>query len=109
MNKFHDAWREFRDLKESSLTRLHQHTQEHDTAIITAYRNNPSEDPNNYCLYGVPDSEQYEGSVNRTKIEGLSTASTSPVIANFTPAYWVSTVFPPPKAANTKTMAPQRS
>ena len=68
MSNFHNTWREFRDLKESSLTRLYQHTQEHDTAIITAYRNNPSEDPNNYCLYGVPDSEQYEGSVNRINI-----------------------------------------
>ena len=66
MNKFHNDWREF--LGESSLTRLHQHMQDHATAIITAYRNNPSDDPNNYCLYGVPDSEQYEGSVNRINI-----------------------------------------
>ena len=69
MSNFHNTWREFRDLNESSLTRLHQHMLEHDAAIITAYRNNPSEDPNNYCLpHGVPDSEQYEGSVNRINI-----------------------------------------
>ena len=68
MNKFHDAWREFRDLKESSLTRLHQHTQEHDTAIITAYRNNPSEDPNKYCTRSIPDAGQDRGSINRVNI-----------------------------------------
>jgi hypothetical protein len=67
MTNFHDSWKGF--LNESSLSRIHQHTQEHETAIITAYRNNPSDDPNNYCLPdGVLDSEQYEGSVNRINI-----------------------------------------
>ena len=66
MNEFHNNWRGF--MKESSLTRLHQHTQEHDTAIITAYRNNPFSDPNNYCAQGIPDTGQDKGSINRANI-----------------------------------------
>ena len=65
MNKFHDTWREFRDLKESSLSRLHQHMQEHDTAIITAYRKDPSSDPNDYCAQSIPDVGQDKESINR--------------------------------------------
>jgi len=66
MSNFHDKWRGF--VNESSLSRLHQHTQEHDTAIITAYRNNPFSDPNNYCAQGIPDTGQDKGSINRANI-----------------------------------------
>ena len=68
MSNFHDTWREFRDLNESSLSRLHQHTQEHYTAIITAYRNNPSEDPNEYCVDPIPAAREDRGSINRINI-----------------------------------------
>ena len=68
MNKFHDTWREFRDLNESSLSRLHQHMLDHDAAIITAYRNNPSEDPNDYCVQSISDTGQDRGSINRINI-----------------------------------------
>ena len=37
-----ENWRRF--INESSLSRLYQHTQEHDTAIITAHRSAPADD-----------------------------------------------------------------
>jgi hypothetical protein len=67
MNEFHDTWREFRDLKESSLSRLHQHTQEHDTAILTAHRAVP--DDSEGCITDIPAAGQEMDSSRDTNKE----------------------------------------
>jgi hypothetical protein len=61
MSDFHDNWRKF--INESSLSRLHQHTQEHDTAIITAYRDDPA-DPEG-CIEELPSHANDNISRNR--------------------------------------------
>ena len=58
MSNFHDTWRDF--LNESSLSRIHQHTQEHDTAILTAYRAAP--DDSEGCITDLPAAGQEEAS-----------------------------------------------
>ena len=50
MPNFHDTWRGF--LNESSLSRLHQHIQEHDVAILTAHRSAP--DDSEGCVTDSP-------------------------------------------------------
>jgi hypothetical protein len=65
MNKFHDNWRGF--LKESSLTRLHQHIQEHDTAILTAHRAAPGDSEG--CITDLPAAGQGESSPRKMNQE----------------------------------------
>jgi len=65
MSEFHDAWRDF--LNESSLSRIHQHTQEHDTAILTAHRAAP--DDSEGCITDLPASGQEEASSRKMNQE----------------------------------------
>ena len=58
MTNFHNTWRGF--LNESSLSRIHQHTQEHDTAILTAHRAAP--DDSEGCITDLPAAGQGETS-----------------------------------------------
>jgi len=57
MEHFIKKWNKYL-LNESSLSRLHQHISEHDTAAITAFRTDPSLDVD--CVNAVPPSEQEE-------------------------------------------------
>jgi len=50
-----EKWNKF-IIAESSLSRLHKHITEHDTAIITAYRNDPSSPEG--CATDIPASEE---------------------------------------------------
>ena len=66
MSNFHDKWRGF--VNESSLSRLHQHTQEHDTAVITAHRSAP--DDSEGCITDIPAAglgEQDPAKVNQAR------------------------------------------
>ena len=56
-----ENWREF--INESSLSRLHQHTQEHLTAIITAHRNDPENDTG--CIETPPETGNDNNTRNR--------------------------------------------
>ena len=56
-----ENWIEF--VNESSLSRLHQHTQEHDTAIITAHRNDPEDATG--CLEALPETDNDNNARNR--------------------------------------------
>ena len=59
-----ENWHGF--LNESSLSRLHQHTQEHDTAIITAHRNDPEDEAG--CVEAPPET----GNDNNTRNRAVS-------------------------------------
>ena len=56
-----ENWRRF--INESSLSRLYQHTQEHDTAIITAHRSDPEDDT--ACLEALPRTGNDNNTRNR--------------------------------------------
>ena len=56
-----ENWRTF--INESSLSRLHQHTQEHDTAIITAHRNDPEDAAG--CIEAPPETGNDNDTRNR--------------------------------------------
>ena len=45
-------------IQESSLSRVHQHVEQHDCAIITTFRNNPSE--HDSCVHEAPSTYQGE-------------------------------------------------
>jgi len=55
MKDLFDNWNKFL-LNESSLSRLHQHISEHDTAVITAFRNDPSASEG--CVSNTSDTGQ---------------------------------------------------
>ena len=56
MKDIFENWNNF--LNESGLSRVHQHINAHDTAVITAFRNDPSSDEG--CYNAAPPSEQEE-------------------------------------------------
>ena len=56
MKHIFENWNNF--LNESGLSRVHQHISAHDTAVITAFRNDPSSDEG--CYNAKPPAEQEE-------------------------------------------------
>ena len=56
MREILENWNKF--INESSLSRLHQHISEHDTAVITAFRNDPSSEVG--CVDAQPDDGSEE-------------------------------------------------
>jgi hypothetical protein len=64
MNKIFKDWNQFL-LSESSLSRVHQHMGEHDTAVITAYRNDPSSEVG--CVNAIPPAEQEDSPLDANK------------------------------------------
>jgi len=64
MEHFIKKWNKYL-LNESSLSRLHQHISEHDTAVITAFRVDPSSEVD--CVNAVPPSEQEENPLEASK------------------------------------------
>ena len=58
-----NEWRKRTQLNEAGLSRLHQHTQEHDCAILTAFRNDAAD--MSQCAQGA--EEPSEGENNKTR------------------------------------------
>ena len=63
MKHIFENWNNF--LNESGLSRVHQHINAHDTAVITAFRNDPSSDEG--CYNAKPPSEQEESQLKANK------------------------------------------
>jgi hypothetical protein len=63
MKTIFENWNNF--LNESGLSRVHQHINAHDTAIITAYRNDPSSQDG--CVEPIPPGEQEESPLDANK------------------------------------------
>jgi hypothetical protein len=63
MKTIFENWNNF--LNESGLSRVHQHINAHDTAVITAFRNDPSSDE--ACVDAVPPGEQEESPLKANK------------------------------------------
>ena len=63
MKHIFENWNNF--LNESGLSRVHQHINAHDTAVITAFRNDPSSDEG--CYNAAPPSEQEESPLKANK------------------------------------------
>ena len=63
MKDIFENWNNF--LNESGLSRVHQHIGAHDTAVITAFRNNPSSDEG--CVEPIPPGEQEESPLKANK------------------------------------------
>ena len=63
MKTIFENWNNF--LNESGLSRVHQHINAHDTAVITAFRNDPSSDEG--CVDAVPPGEQEESPLKANK------------------------------------------
>jgi len=63
MKTIFENWNNF--LNESGLSRVHQHINAHDTAVITAFRNDPSSDEG--CVEPVPPGEQEESPLKANK------------------------------------------
>ena len=63
MKDIFENWNNF--LNESGLSRVHQHIGAHDTAVITAFRNDPSSDEG--CYNAAPPSEQEESPLKANK------------------------------------------
>ena len=63
MKTIFENWNNF--LNESGLSRVHQHIGAHDTAVITAFRNDPSSDEG--CVDAVPPGEQEESPLKANK------------------------------------------
>lgn len=69
MEHFIKNWNKYL-LKESSLSRLHQHISEHDTAVITAFRNDPSS--SEVCVAATSAVEQEDPlKANKTQNKNL--------------------------------------
>ena len=69
MEHFIKNWNKYL-LKESSLSRLHQHISEHDTAVITAFRIDPSSSEG--CVAAIPAVEQEDPlKANKTRNKNL--------------------------------------
>ena len=73
MKKIFENWNKF-ILNESSLSRLHKHISEHDTAIITAFRNDPTS--GDKCVMDPPPSEEGKDalSLNKARNKDLKAA-----------------------------------
>tara|TARA_A100001515_G_scaffold60909_1_gene47895 strand:+ start:795 stop:1451 length:657 start_codon:yes stop_codon:yes gene_type:complete len=69
MKTIFENWNNF--LNESGLSRVHQHIRAHDTAVITAFRNDPSSVEG--CVDSVPPGEQEESPLkaNRARNRNL--------------------------------------
>ena len=63
MKHIFENWNNF--LNESGLSRVHQHISAHDTAVITAFRNDPSSDEG--CYNAAPPAEQEESPLKANK------------------------------------------
>ena len=63
MKDIFENWNNF--LNESGLSRVHQHINAHDTAVITAFRNDPSSDEG--CYKAAPPAEQEESPLKANK------------------------------------------
>ena len=63
MKDIFENWNNF--LNESGLSRVHQHINAHDTAVITAFRNNPSSDEGS--VEPIPPGEQEESPLKANK------------------------------------------
>ena len=63
MKDIFENWNNF--LNESGLSRVHQHISAHDTAVITAFRNDPSSDEG--CYNAKPPAEQEESPLKANK------------------------------------------
>ena len=63
MKDIFENWNNF--LNESGLSRVHQHINAHDTAVITAFRNDPSSDEG--CYNAKPPAEQEESPLKANK------------------------------------------
>ena len=63
MKNIFENWNNF--LNESGLSRVHQHISAHDTAVITAFRNDPSSDEG--CYNAKPPAEQEESPLKANK------------------------------------------
>ena len=63
MKTIFENWNNF--LNESGLSRVHQHMSEHDTAVITAFRNDPSSAEG--CIESPPPGEQEESPLKANK------------------------------------------
>ena len=63
MKDIFENWNNF--LNESGLSRVHQHIGAHDTAVITAFRNDPSSDEG--CVEPIPPGEQEESPLKANK------------------------------------------
>ena len=73
MKELFENWNKF-VLNESSLSRLHKHISEHDTAIITAFRNDPADASDCSGEASVPSDEQDALQINKERNRELKAA-----------------------------------
>ena len=74
MKTIFENWNNF--LNESGLSRVHQHINAHDTAVITAFRNDPSSDEG--CVEPVPPGEQEESPQGKQGTQSKLESSAAP-------------------------------
>ena len=72
MKDIFENWNSF--LNESGLSRVHQHINAHDTAVITAFRNDPSSDEG--CYNAAPPAEQEESPLKANKARNRNLKAT---------------------------------
>tara|TARA_B100000287_G_scaffold63213_1_gene54943 strand:+ start:150 stop:794 length:645 start_codon:yes stop_codon:yes gene_type:complete len=72
MKDIFENWNNF--LNESGLSRVHQHISAHDTAVITAFRNDPSSDEG--CYNAAPPAEQEESPLKANKARNRNLKAT---------------------------------
>ena len=72
MKDIFENWNNF--LNESGLSRVHQHINAHDTAVITAFRTDPSSDEG--CYNAAPPAEQEESPLKANKARNRNLKAT---------------------------------